>query len=65
MGVVRVGGDDGELRPWHYIDEGMKPKVGGASHLGETPGYEPFALHAPIQWAIQGHVIKKRGGLRT
>ena len=27
----------------------------------ETTGYEPFALHAPIQWAIQGHAIKNRG----
>ena len=24
-------------------------------------GYEPFALHAPIQWAMKGHVITKRG----
>jgi len=23
--------------------------------------HSPFALHAPIQWAIQGDVIKKRG----
>jgi len=23
--------------------------------------YSPFALHAPIKWAIQGYVIKKRG----
>ena len=23
--------------------------------------HSPFALHAPIQWAIQGYVIKKRG----
>ena len=23
----------------------------------ETTGYEPFALHAPIQWAIQGYVV--------
>ena len=22
----------------------------------ETTGYEPFALHAPIQWDIQGHM---------
>ena len=22
--VVRVGGDDGELRPWHYIYEGRR-----------------------------------------
>ena len=27
----------------------------------ETTGYEPFALHAPIHWAIKGHVIKNRG----
>ena len=24
----------------------------------ETTGYEPFALHAPIHWAIEGYVIK-------
>ena len=27
----------------------------------ETPGYEPFALHAPIQWAISGGVTAKEG----
>jgi hypothetical protein len=26
----------------------------------ETRGYEPFALHTPTQWAIQGYVIKHR-----
>ena len=24
--------------------------------------HSPFVLHAPIQWAIEGDVIKKRGG---
>ena len=28
----------------------------------ETTGYEPFAVHAPIEWAIQGNVIKGKGG---
>ena len=27
----------------------------------ETSGYEPFALHAAIHWAIKGDVIKNRG----
>ena len=27
----------------------------------ERTGYEPLAIHAPIQWAIQGDVIKQRG----
>ena len=27
----------------------------------ETTGYEPFAVHTPIQWAISGGVIKSRG----
>jgi len=26
--VVRVGGDDGELLPWHYIYEGRKVRWG-------------------------------------
>ena len=26
----------------------------------ERSGYKPFALHAPIQWAIKGDVIKSR-----
>jgi hypothetical protein len=26
--VVRVGGDDGELRPWHYIYEGRRGRWG-------------------------------------
>ena len=25
---VRVGGDDGELRPWHYMYEGSEPRAG-------------------------------------
>jgi len=25
----------------------------------ETSGYAPFALHAPIHWAISGYVIKE------
>ena len=29
----------------------------------ETTGHEPFAPHAPIQWAMNGDVIKNRGGL--
>ena len=27
----------------------------------EKTGYEPFALHAPIHWAMWGDVIKNRG----
>ena len=27
----------------------------------EPTGYEPFAQHAPIHWAMQGYVIKNRG----
>ena len=27
MWVVRKGGDDGELRPWHYIYVARKPKL--------------------------------------
>ena len=34
-------------------DEWLKG-VGGGNR--ETTGYEPFALHAPIQWAMQGNV---------
>ena len=30
-----------------------------------TTGHEPFAKHAPIQWAIQGYVIKNRGRLNV
>ena len=28
MWVVRLGGDDGELRPWHYIYEGRRGRRG-------------------------------------
>ena len=34
---MRVGGDEGELRPWHYIYEGKRGRVG-------TP---TMALHIP------------------
>jgi len=27
----------------------------------ERTGYEPFALHAPIQWAIEGYVTAEEG----
>ena len=27
----------------------------------ETTGYEPFALHAPMQWAIHGYVTAEEG----
>jgi hypothetical protein len=37
--VVRVGGDDGELRPWHYIYEGRRGRWG-------TP---TMALHIRMQ----------------
>jgi len=30
----------------------------------ETTGFEPSALHAPRQWAIEGGVIKSRGRSR-
>ena len=26
----------------------------------ETTGYEPFAIHTLIQWAIERHLIKRR-----
>ena len=29
----------------------------------EPQGYEPFAAHAPIQWAMKGDVVKSRGGV--
>ena len=28
MWVVRVGGDDGEFRPWNYIHEGRRRRLG-------------------------------------
>ena len=27
----------------------------------ERTGYEPFVLHAPIQWAVQGYVTAEEG----
>ena len=43
--VVRVGGDDGELRPWHYIYVYsiesrliMRPKRGGANETVPLDG---------------------------
>ena len=44
MWVVRVGGDDGELRPWHYIYEGRRGRWG-------TP---TMALHIRIQHVCGG-----------
>ena len=34
---------------------------GGGERERETTGYEPFALHAPIQWAIQEYVTAEQG----
>ena len=34
--------------------------VGWRKRERETPDYEPFVLHAPIQWAVKGDVIKIR-----
>ena len=40
----------------------IKNESGFCSQVGstqrETTGYEPFALHAPTQWAIYEYVIK-------
>ena len=33
----------------------------GGGEERETTGYEPLAVHAPIQWAFKGYVIKKTG----
>jgi hypothetical protein len=37
--VVRIGGDDGELRPWHYVYEGRRERWGSLT----------MALHIRIQ----------------
>ena len=44
----------------------VQDEFGGYSEARETEERErrlhsPFALHAPIQWAIWGDVIKSRG----
>ena len=36
--VVRVGGDDGELRPWHYIYEGRRGRWGTSVSVNESKG---------------------------
>ena len=34
---------------------------GGRERERKTAGYGPFAVHALLQWAIQGDVIRSRG----
>ena len=50
--VVRVGGDDGELRPWHYIYEVRRGRWGTltmALHIRTGVGH----LHAAVAVKLQ------------
>ena len=38
--VVRLGGDDGELRPWHYIYEGGRAQWGTPTMALHICGWE-------------------------
>ena len=54
--VVRVGGDDGELRPWHYIYEGMNESNGNPKGRRGIWGTPTLALHIRIQPESALHV---------
>jgi len=47
------------------IGAGVKRVAGGVTsereRERETTDYEAFALHAPMQWAIQGYVTPREG----
>jgi len=54
-------GAPAERRALENAPQHVRQGLSLTAEYRETTGYEPFALHAPRRWAIQGYVIKNRG----